>query len=89
MGDLAFEPVPGEAKIFSWQRPHHPVHPVLASACPYVVVLVEFPEADGIRMVGNLVDPPEGDIPIGATVEPVYEHHEGEPEYTLVQWRLA
>jgi hypothetical protein len=58
-----------------------------------VVVLVEFPEADGIRMVGNLVDPPEGDIPIGARVEPVYEDHAendaGDPAYTLVQWRLA
>ena len=87
--DLDFEPVPGEARIFSWQRPHHPVHPALAAACPYVIVLVEFPEADGIRMVGNLVDPPEGEIPIGARVEPVYEDHEGDPGYTLVQWRLA
>lgn len=87
--DLGFEPIPGEARIFSWQRPHHPVHPVLAEACPYVVVLVELPDADGIRMVGNLVDPPDGDIPIGARVEPVFEHHSGEPAYTLVQWRLA
>ena len=87
--ELDFERVPGEARIFSWQRPHHPVHPVLASACPYVVVLVEFPEADGIRMVGNLIDPPEGEIPIGARVEPVYEDHDSEPGYTLVQWRLT
>ena len=86
--DLEFAPVPGEARIYSWQRPHHPVHPVLAEACPYVVVLVEFPDADGIRMVGNLVAPPEGEIPIGATVDPVFEHHEAEPPYTLVHWRI-
>ena len=48
------------------------------------------PEADGIRMVGNLVDPPEGEVPIGATVEPVFEDHDdAEPPFTLVQWRLA
>ena len=84
------EPVPGDARIFSWQRPWHPVHPALREACPYVVILVEFPEADGIRMVGNLIDPAEGEIPIGATVVPVYEDHDdGEPPFTLVQWRLA
>ena len=39
-------------------------------ARPYVVVLVELPEADGIRMIGNLVDPPEAEIPIGARSSP-------------------
>jgi len=88
--DLEFEAVPGPAKIFSWQRPWHPVHPALAEACPYVIVLVEFPKADGIRMVGNLVDPPEGEIPIGAVVEPVFEdHEEADPAFTLTQWRIA
>ncbi len=86
--DLTFEPIPGEARIYSWQRPWHPVHPALAEACPYVVVLVEFPDADGISMIGNLVDPPEGDLSIGDRVTPVFEDHEGEPPYTLVQWRL-
>jgi uncharacterized OB-fold protein len=88
--ELEFESVPGPARLFSWQRAWHPVHPALADACPYVIVLIEFPEADGIRMVGNLVDPPEGDLPIGAAVEPVYEDHDdGAPPFTLVQWRLA
>lgn len=88
--ELGFERIPGPAKIFSWQRPWHPVHPALADACPYVVVLIEFPDADGIRMVGNLVDPPDGDVPIGASVLPVYEDHDGgEPAFTLVQWRIV
>ena len=90
--EMGFEALPGDAKVFSWQRPHHPVHPALKTACPYVVVLIEFPDADGIRMVGNLVNPPEGEIPIGAVVDPVFEDHpegpNGEPAYTLVQWML-
>ena len=85
---MSFAAIPGEAKIFSWQRPHHPVHPALKTACPYVVVLIEFPEADGIRMVGNLIDPPSGEIPIGASVDAAYEDHEGDVPYTLVQWRI-
>ena len=88
--ELGVEPVPGEARLFSWQRPWHPVHPALREACPYVVIVVELPEADGIRMVGNLVDPPEGEIPIGAKVVPVFEDHDdGKPPFTLVQWRLS
>ncbi|MBJ21567.1 MAG: DNA-binding protein [bacterium] len=88
--DLTFQRIPGPAILFSWQRPWHPVHPALAEACPYVIVLVEFPEANGIRMVGNLVNPPEGDLSIGVTVEPVYEDHDdGKPPFTLVQWRIA
>ena len=83
-----FEPVPGAARIFSWQRVWHRVHPALGEACPYVVLLIEFPEADGIRMVGNLVGDAEADIAIGAPVEPVYEDHDdAEPPFTLVQWR--
>ena len=86
--ELGFEPVPGDARIFSWQRVWHPVHPALGESCPYVVLLVEFPEADGIRMIGNLVGDPEVEIEIGARVEPAYEDHDdAEPSYTLVQWR--
>jgi uncharacterized OB-fold protein len=66
------------------------VHPALGDACPYVVLLVEFSEADGIRMIGNLVGDPEAPIVIGAAVEPVFEDHDdAEPPFTLVQWRTA
>ncbi|MAG34337.1 MAG: DNA-binding protein [Deltaproteobacteria bacterium] len=86
--ELDFEPIPGPAILFSWERAWHPVHPALADACPYVVVIVEFPEADGIRMIGNLVGDPQQRVEIGATVEPVFEDHdEAEPAFTLVQWR--
>ncbi|HPG25011.1 MAG TPA: OB-fold domain-containing protein [Myxococcota bacterium] len=86
--DLGFEPVPGPAILFSWERAHHPVHPALRDAGPYVVVLVEFPEADGIRMLGNLVGDPMQPVEIGARVDPVFEDHdEGAIPFTLVQWR--
>ncbi len=86
--ELAFEPVPGPARIFSWERAWHPVHPALGVACPYVVLLVEFPEADGIRMIGNRAGDPEAPVAIGAAVEPVFEDHDdAEPPFTLVQWR--
>jgi uncharacterized OB-fold protein len=74
--------------IYSWERVWHPVHPALADACPYVVVLVELPGADGVRMVGNLLGDPIAPVAIGAEVEAVFEdHHDADRSFTLVQWR--
>ncbi len=91
LGDeLVFEPLDTPARIYSYERVWHPVHPALKEQGPYLVVLVEFPEADGIRMVGNLLGEPTQVVPIGAEVAPVFEHHrEADPAYTLLQWSLG
>lgn len=86
--ELAFEPVVGTGRIFSWERVWHPVHPALKTGLPYVPVVVELPSAGGIRMLGNLAGDPEAAIVIGAEVEPLFEDHlDGDPPYTLIQWR--
>jgi hypothetical protein len=84
--DVGWAPVPGPALIYSWERVWHPVHPALKAAVPYVVLLVEFPDADGIRMIGNLAGDPRAEVAIGATVVPVFEDRGA---YTLVQWRTT
>ncbi|HTO55223.1 MAG TPA: OB-fold domain-containing protein [Myxococcota bacterium] len=82
--EIGWAEVPGNGRIFSWQRVWHPVHPALVGAVPYVVVLVELPGADGIRMIGNLAGDPRAPVEIGAEVEPLFEDH---AQHTLVQWR--
>jgi len=84
--DVGWGEPPGRARIFSWQRVWHPVHPALTGGVPYVVLLVEFPDAGGIRMIGNRVGDPRAPVPIGAEVEPVFEDH---GDYTLIQWRTT
>ena len=49
----------GKGRIYSWERPWHPVHPALNDQGPYIVVLVELPDADNVRMVGNLSGRPD------------------------------
>lgn len=83
--DLGWQEIEGKGRIYSYERPHHPVHPVLKGHGPYIVVLVELP-AYGVRMVGNLLGDPAQHVPIGASVEAVFEPHDG---FTLVQWRLT
>jgi uncharacterized OB-fold protein len=88
--DLEWVAVEPRGRIFSWTRVWHPVHPALRDACPYIVVVVELPQAGSVRMLGNLLGDPRQDVPIGAEVEAVFEHHpDAEPPYSLLQWRLA
>ena len=83
---VTIEPV---GEIYSWQRPHHPVHSALSDRGPYIIVLIELPHASGIRMVGNLLGDPMQTIEIGAPVSAVFEDRQGDPNFTLVQWEIA
>ena len=88
--DMRWTEVKGRGCIYSWERPWHPVHPALKDQGPYIVVLVELPEAGGVRMLGNLLGDPRQDVRIGAEVEAVFEpHDDAKPPYTLVQWRYV
>ena len=88
--DMGWAPVSGRGRIYSWERVWHPVHPALKEQGPYVVVLVELSDADGARMIGNLLGDPQQTVQIGAAVEAVFEDHdEGTSSYTLVHWRVT
>ena len=76
--------------IYSWTRVWHPVHPAMKTACPYIVVVVELPDAGRVRMLGNLLGDPRQTVEIGTPVEAVFEHHnDADPAFTLLQWRVA
>jgi uncharacterized protein len=88
--DMDWHKVSGKGRIYSWERPWHPVHPALKSHGPYIVVLVELPDAGNVRMLGNLLGDPKQDVPIGADVQAVFEpHDDAKPPFTLVQWKLT
>lgn len=87
--DLTYTETPAEGVIYSHQRVWHPVHPALAEQGPYIIVLVELPAADNVRIVGNLVGDPEQDLVIGSPVTGVFEHHpDDDPAHTLLQWQV-
>jgi uncharacterized OB-fold protein len=88
--DVTFEAVEPKGRIYSFERVWHPVHPALKEQGPYLVVLVELPQAGDVRMVGNLLGDPNQEVRIGAPVEAVFEHHtDAEPSFTLIQWRVT
>ena len=86
--NMGWAEVTGKGQIYSWERVWHPVHPALKEACPYLVVVVELPQAGNIRMVGNLVGDWQQEVQIGDEVEAVFEdHNDTDPPFTLVQWK--
>lgn len=88
--NLAFEAVEPAGRIYSFERVWHPVHPALKEQGPYLVALVELPQCDGARMVGNILGDARQAVRIGATARAVFEHHtEEDPAFTLVQWQLV
>jgi uncharacterized OB-fold protein len=87
--DVGFEETRADGVIYSYERVWHPVHPALKDQCPYLVVLVELPHADNVRLVGNLLGDPREPVAIGARVTGVFEHHSDPDPFTLLQWRLA
>ena len=87
--DVGWTPVEGNARIFSWERVWHPTSPALQETVPYLVVIVELPEAGNIRMLGNLLGDPLQEVAIGAEVEAAFEDHEADPPFTLVHWKTV
>jgi len=88
--DLEWVAVEPRGTIYSWERAWHPVHPALRGRGPYVVVLVELPQAGHVRMIGNLLGDPAQAVQIGAPVEAVFEaHDDAAPPFTLVHWRVT
>ena len=84
--DMKWHRIAGRGRIYSWERVWHPAHPALKGSCPYLVVVVELPDAGNVRMVGNLLGDPMQEVRFGAEVEAAFEDHDG---FTLVQWRVC
>lgn len=86
--DIGWQETRPEGIIYSWERIWHPVHPSFKKEdLPYIIVLVELPEADNVRLVGNLLGDPNQTVKIGAKVKAVFEKHNSDDNpYALVQW---
>ena len=57
-GTLAYRPVSGKARLWSWTVVHPPVLPAFMPFAPYPVAIAELAEAPGLRMAGPLVERP-------------------------------
>ena len=61
--------VSGRGRVFSYSIVHHPAIPDIAEDVPYAVVVVEFDDAPGARLISNVLDAGIDEIEIGMAVE--------------------
>ncbi len=52
--DIGWQPMRGGAELWSWTIVRHPFSPAYIGKVPYVVALVTFAEAPGIRLIANI-----------------------------------
>jgi uncharacterized OB-fold protein len=70
---VRWERVSGRGRVFTWTVIHHAVHPALAACVPYNVVVVELPDAAGVRLISNVVDVAPDELRVGLAIEVVFE----------------
>ena len=76
--------------IHSYTIVHYAVHPALADAVPYAVVLVSLDDAPEIRVVGNLLDRAPEEVRIGLAVTATWDQRDVDGETIhLLQWSSA
>jgi uncharacterized OB-fold protein len=69
--DVAFQPVRGSGRVYSFTVNHQPWLPHLTE--PYAVIVVELDEQPGLRFVSRLVNTAVDDVTIGMPVRVVFE----------------
>jgi uncharacterized OB-fold protein len=92
--ETTWERASGAAKIWSFVVPHPPLLPAYAALAPYNVIVVELDEDPTIRMVGNLLESPDGQIneidPTSIQIgEPVRVVFQVVDDVTLPRWVRA
>jgi uncharacterized OB-fold protein len=63
----------GRGVIYSFTVVERAVTPAMAAYIPYAPAVIELPDADGLRIISNVVGAPIGDIRIGGEVHAVFD----------------
>jgi uncharacterized protein len=71
--DFAFEPVSGQGRVAAWTVMHEPKVQGFEDAVPYICVLVELVEQEGLLLATNLLDASYQDVIAGLAVSVTYE----------------
>lgn len=77
----------GRGVIYSFTIVERAVTPAMAPYVPYVPAVIELPDADGIRLISNIVGAALGDIRIGGEAHAVFDDRED--GITLVRFALG
>lgn len=66
---VAWRAVRPQGELYSWTEIHHAFDARYSGPLPYIVALIEFADAPGVRLIGNLVDARAETLACGLRVE--------------------
>lgn len=73
--EVEWHAVEGRGTIYSWEIVTLALNDALADYVPFNIVLVEFADAPGVRLVTNCIDAEDEELSIGMPVEVVYQKY--------------
>lgn len=73
---IGWQKVEGTGRVFSWTAVRHAFDPAFAERLPYIVALLEFDDAPGIRLVTNIEETEPDAVRIGDRMRPRF-HPDG------------
>lgn len=80
-GRWSYRTVAGPGTLYSWTSVHRAFSPDFTDAVPYVVALVEFPDAPGVRLVANIPYEEVDTLRVGMAVEPCIDRDAATPTF--------
>ena len=85
--DVEWVAVAGRGRVFSYTVVHHPAIPDVQEEVPYPVVVVEFDDAPGVRVISNVLDIDFDEVEVGMELELAWD--EPSPGVVLPRFRKA
>ncbi|MCQ0013701.1 OB-fold domain-containing protein [Actinomadura madurae] len=73
--------------MYTYTVVRHAVVPALAGSVPYVIAVLEFDDAPGIRMIANIVESDVDAVRVGSRVQLAWD--DIDDEVTVPRFRLA
>ncbi|MBW2233108.1 MAG: Zn-ribbon domain-containing OB-fold protein [Deltaproteobacteria bacterium] len=71
--EIEWVAVAGRGRVFSYTIVHHAAIPLVVDEVPYAVVVVEFDDAPGARLISNVLDLDPDEVEIGMELDLVWE----------------
>jgi uncharacterized OB-fold protein len=85
--DVSWVAVAGRGRVFSYTVIHHPAIPEVTEHVPYPVVVVEFDDAPGVRLISNVLDIEHDEVEIDMELDLVWD--EPKPGVILPRFKKA
>lgn len=78
---ISWKAIDPAGAVYSWTTVQRSFDAAFAHQIPYIVALLEFPKAPGVRLITNLTDVAAADVDFGMIVRPAFDLYDPVERY--------